>query len=60
MHGYVVELTPFEMSAELLDEETVGGHVRVLGVPASRNLLDHQVRVAETQDSLDAQLLGRL
>ena len=32
---HVKELTPLEISAELLDEETVACHVCVLGVPVA-------------------------
>ena len=56
---HVKELTPFKVSTELLDEETVARHVCILGVPVTRRLLDHQVRVAVAQDPADADLFGQ-
>jgi hypothetical protein len=55
-----MELAAFEESAELLDVEIVRGYVGVLGVPISRNLMHHEVRVSKTEDPLDANLLGHL
>ena len=55
---HVEELAPLKVSADLLDEESITRHVRVLGVPVARRLLDHEVRVAVAQDASDAQFLG--
>jgi hypothetical protein len=55
-----MELTPFKVSTELLDVEAVGGHVGVLGVPVSRDLMHHEVSISELENPLDASLLGQL
>ena len=52
------ELAPIKVPTDLLDEETKARHVRVLGVPVTRRLLDHQVRVAVAHNLVDADLLG--
>ena len=52
--GYMAKLASLKVRGELLHEEMVGRHVGILGVPVSRHLLDHQVRVVEAQDALDS------
>ena len=54
----VVELASVEVPGELLDEEAVGGHVSVLGVPMPGGLLNHQVGIPISEDPLDAHSLG--
>ena len=49
----VVEFTFVEASRELLNEEAVGGHVWVLGVPMPGDLLDHQIGVPVAENPLD-------
>jgi hypothetical protein len=56
----MVELASLEEFAELLDVEAVRGHVGVLGVPISQNLINHGVQVSKTEDPPDASLLGQL
>ena len=56
----MVELTSFEASRELLDEEAVDSHVWVLGIPMTGSLLDHQVGVTVAADPLDVHGLGEL
>ena len=53
-----MELASVEVPGELLDEEAVGGHVSVLGVPMPGGLLNHQVGVPVAEDPLDAHSLG--
>jgi hypothetical protein len=53
-----MELIAFEESAELLDLEAIGGHVGVLSVPVSRDLVHHEVRIFEVEDPPNANLLG--
>ena len=48
---HMEKLAPFKISTELLYEEAVARHVCIFGVPVARRLLDHQVRVAITQDA---------
>ena len=55
---HVEELALFKISVELLDEEAVACHVCILGVPVTRRLLDHQVRVAVAEDPADAEFFG--
>ena len=57
--GDVVEFASVEVPGELLDEEALGGHVGILGVPMSGGLLDHQVRDSIAEDSFDAHCLDR-
>jgi hypothetical protein len=38
-----MELAALKESIELLDVEAVGGHVSVLGIPFSRDLMYHEV-----------------
>ena len=54
-----MKLTALERTAELLDEEAVARHVGVPGVPFARDLLHHQVRIAEAYEPPDANLLGK-
>ena len=56
----VVELASVEVSSKLLDEEAVGGHVGVLGIPMSGDLLDHQVGIPVAEDSLDVHCFSKL
>jgi hypothetical protein len=58
--GNVMELAALKESAELLDVEAVGGHVGVLGVPVSQDLMHHEVTVSKAEDPPNANLHGRL
>jgi hypothetical protein len=58
--GNVMELAALKESTELLDVEAVRGHVGILGVPISQNLMHHEVRVSKIEDSLDANLLAEV
>ena len=55
---HMEELASFKVSTMFLNEEAVAGHICILGVPIARSLLDHQVRVAITQDPANAELFG--
>jgi hypothetical protein len=55
-----MEFTPFKESTELVDVEAIGGHVGVLGVPISRDLMYHEVRISKIEDHPNANLLGQL
>jgi len=54
----VVKLAAVEVAAELLDEEPVRSHVRILGVPGPRRLLHDEVGVAVAHDALDTNFFG--
>jgi hypothetical protein len=54
----MMELIALKESAELLDIEAVGGHVGILGIPFSQDLVHHKVGVSEAEDPLDANFLG--
>ena len=56
---HMEKLAPFKVSTELLYEEAVARHVCIFGVPVARRLLDHQVRVAITQDPANAEFFGK-
>jgi hypothetical protein len=55
-----MELTGFEEPTELMDVEVIGGHVGILSVPFSRDLVYHEVRISEAENPPDANLLGQL
>ena len=56
---HMEKLAPFKISTELLYEEAVAGHICILGVPVTRRLLDHQVRISIAQDPANAEFLGK-
>jgi hypothetical protein len=58
--GDVMELTALEEPTELLDIETIGGHVGILSVPFPRDLVHHKVGISKAEDPPDANLLGQL
>jgi hypothetical protein len=54
------ELTTFEVTTQLLHQETVGSHVRIMGIPYAGTLLNHQIGITETHNPANAYVLRHL
>jgi hypothetical protein len=54
------ELTTFEVTTQLLHQETVGSHVCIMGIPYAGTLLNHQIGITETHNPADAYVLRHL
>jgi hypothetical protein len=54
------ELTTFEVATHILHQEMIGSHVCIMRIPYARAMLDHQIRIIETHNPVDAYVLGHL